>query len=68
MDSYFDEIYRKPAFIKTPPTVLSIMRGHLLSSSSSTLQNKSDDEAMDELKHNWASEKLKIDYKFSDDE
>jgi hypothetical protein len=41
-------------------------RGHL--SSSSNLQNGSDDESMDELKHIWASAKLRIDCESSDDE
>jgi hypothetical protein len=67
-DSYSDETHKKPASSKTPPTALTKTRGHLSSSSSSHLQNESDNESMDELKHIWASAKLKIDCESSDDE
>jgi hypothetical protein len=65
-DNDSDETYRKPASSKTPPTALAKTRGRL--SSSSNLQNESDDESMDELRHIWASAKLKIDCESSEEE
>lgn len=67
-DDNIDETERKPASSNMSPTSLRKMRGQLSSSSSSIPKNESDDESMDELRHIWASAKLKIDCESSDDE